>query len=118
MGIFNHEEYVRENLREILTELKKLTKNEACMADNVVSTTSNNLTFNRKGCLFWWNKISDAASYRLRLSIEDDEIDVIEFDRNKSWYLFNGYVAGLTYTVKLIAENRNGQSIANCELSF
>lgn len=56
--------------------------------------------------MVWWKNQDEALLYRLRLFIEEYEIEVIEIERSKAYHKFNDLV-GTGYKVKLEVEDRN-----------
>ena len=91
-------------LKTILTELRESKK------DHLVSAkkTEEHFHIYQKGHMIWWEKNPDAATYRLHLYIGEDEIDVVEVERNKAYHTFIDLVGTGMYRVEYEAEDRGG----------
>lgn len=63
-------------------------------------------------------KSKDASCYRLRLFIEDDEIDVIKIERNTAYHTFKDLNVDLEYEVLLEIEDRNGKVINKLSYNY
>ena len=96
---------VKNELSSINHKLDKLSPSH----ENVVSNKGT--TLHSKGKMVWWTKSKDASCYRLKLFIEDDEIDVIEKERNTAYHTFKDLNTDLEYKVVLEIEDRNGKII-------
>ena len=96
---------VKNELSSINHKLDKLSPSH----ENVVSNKGTIL--HSKGKMVWWTKSKDASCYRLKLFIEDDEIDVIEKERNTAYHAFKDLNTDLEYKVVLEIEDRNGKII-------
>ena len=66
-----------------------------------------------KDNLVWWSKVEDAARYRVIFYINGDEVNTIDLDRETRYYTFSELPNGVTYMVKVIAENREGNEIVS-----
>ena len=102
--------------RALLDVNKKITSiNEKLDKFNLPQTeytvSSKGITLHSKGKMVWWTKSKNAVCYRLKLFIQDDEIDVIEIERNKAYHTFIDLYQDLSYRVVLEVEDRNGEII-------
>ena len=91
-------------LKQILAELKE-SKAELPVASK---RTEEQFNIYKKGHMVWWQKNPDAAAYRLHLFIGEDEIDIIEVERNKTYHTFIDLVGTGIYRVEYEAEDRDG----------
>lgn len=97
---------VKTQLASINMKLEKLTSSqEECTVSN------KGVTLHSKGKMVWWTKSNDASCYRLKLYLRNDEIDIIEVERNKAYHTFNDLNSHLSYEVKFEIEDRNGKII-------
>lgn len=64
-----------------------------------------------KANLVWWSNVDDAARYRVLFSINGDKVDAVDLGRETRYYAFAKLPKGITYTVTVIAENREGNEI-------
>lgn len=88
---------------------------------NKILQASSNETFDRvdgdgislfrRGKMVWWTKKQEASSYRLRLFVGNDEIDIIEIDRSRAYHTFTDLVGMGMYKVSLEVEDRDGNII-------
>lgn len=97
---------VKNELASINQKLSKLIDSQE---ENVVFNKS--ITLHSKGKMVWWTKSNDASCYRLKLYLQNEEIDIVEIERNKAYHTFNDLNNYLSYEVKLEIENRNGKVI-------
>lgn len=98
---------VKIELSSINHKLDKLTPSQECCEPY------SGTTLHSKGKMVWWIKSKDASCYRLRLFIEDDEIDVIKIERNTAYHTFKDLNVDLEYEVLLEIEDRNGKLLTN-----
>ena len=91
-------------LKQILAELKE-SKAELPVASK---KTEEHFNIYKKGHMVWWQKNPDAAAYRLHLYVNDDEIDIVEVERNKTYHTFTDLVGMGMYRVEYEAEDRDG----------
>jgi hypothetical protein len=72
------------------------------------------------GLMVWWNKCEDASLYQVKLYINiGDQTQIlatIPIKRNTFYHTFTG-LATYKYTVEVIAENREGEVIAEGKTS-
>lgn len=109
---------VKGAVREIENQLIDI-KNEIKSA-NKIKTNSNiegTLLICSRDKMVWWKKQEDASIYRLRLFIENHEIDVIEVERSKAYHTFTDLV-GTGYVVKLEVEDRSGNVTKSIEITI
>lgn len=97
---------VKNELASINQKLSKLIDSQE---ENVVSNKG--ITLHSKGKMVWWTKSNDASCYRLKIYLQNDEIDIVEVERNKAYHTFNDLNNYLSYEVKLEIEDRNGKII-------
>lgn len=103
---------VKIELSSINHKLDKLTPSQECCE------SYRGTTLHSKGKMVWWIKSKDASCYRLRLFIEDDEIDVIKIERNTAYHTFKDLNVDLEYEVLLEIENRNGKVINKLSYNY
>lgn len=70
------------------------------------------------GYMVWWKKVDGAANYRIKLFIDNIEVDVIEIDRNKSYHTFTDLVGKGIFRVELEVEKRDGTIIDSVEVDL
>lgn len=75
------------------------------------------LTINVRNKMVWWNKQEDAALYRLKLFVKDNEIEDIEIQRTKCYHTFTDLI-GTGYKIVLEVEDRNGKILNSVEINF
>ena len=127
MGVINpYDGIARQNanthdlLKQILTQLKNWNKDGPTES---VDSDESLFTIYKKGYMVWWKKIPEAATYILTLyvgkhKIGRQEIDVIEIERNKAYHTFTDLVGADMYTVRLEAEDRDGNVIDSVEINL
>lgn len=71
-----------------------------------------------KANLVWWSNVDDAARYRVLFSINGDKVDAIDLGRETRYYAFAKLPKGITYTVTVIAENREGNEIVSATIEL
>ena len=96
---------VKNELSSINHKLDKLSPSQ----EYVVSNKGTML--HSKGKMVWWTKSKEASCYRLKLFIQEDEIDVLEIERNKAYHTFKDLNNDLVYKIVLEIEDRNGEII-------
>ena len=72
------------------------------------------------GIMAWWSSVEDAARYIVTLYINDAPISEKIVERKKKYYSFTGLAAISLrsldiYYIKVQAENRNGEIIAESD---
>ena len=98
---FGKTDAVSEELAQIRSELRR----ELPVSSQI---TQENYKIFKRGHMIWWQKNPDAAAYRLHLFIGEDEIDIIEVERNKTYHTFIDLVGTGIYRVEYEAEDRDG----------
>ena len=70
------------------------------------------------GIMVWWDKSKEAARYQVKLYLKGQknannalELTTVSIERNTFYHSFTG-LADNFYLIKVIAENREGESIA------
>ena len=116
-GIARQGATTNELLTQILAVLNNMTKD----GDTQSVESEKGLTLYKKGFMVWWKKLPEAATYVLTLyvgkhKIGRQEIDVIEIERNKAYHTFTDLVGTNWYTVRLEAEDRNGNTLDSVEI--
>lgn len=101
-------------LEIILTELKNNKEDNYPIEEE---TSLNGLKIYKRGKMVWWEKNKDAADYRLRLFVKNNEIDVIEIDRDRAYHTFADLV-GTGFKVQLEVEDRNGMIIDSVSIKL
>ena len=119
-AIVSQNENTNDLLTRILTELKNWNKDGPTES---VDSDKSLFTIYKKGYMVWWKKIPEAATYILTLyvgkhKIGRQEIDVIEIERNKAYHTFTDLVGADMYTVRLEAEDRDGNIIDSVEINL
>ena len=102
---------VNDTNRLLVKIVNKMTIVEESKVQNGI------LSLYQRNKMFYWNKIKEAACYKLRLFLNDIEINVIEIERTKSYYTFNDLV-GSGYKIILEVEDRSGSIIAQISMNF
>ena len=103
---------------------EKMAKNQntASMVDNPKTDESivknGSFVLQRKDYLVWWNKVDDAARYRVVLYINEDEVETIDLDRETRYYAFSKLPNGIACIVKVIAENREGNEVVSASIKL
>ena len=101
-------------LEEILTELKNNKEDNYPIEEE---TSLNGLKIYKRGKMVWWRKNKNAAGYRLRLFVKNNEIDIIEVERDRAYHTFTDLV-GTGFKVQLEVEDRNGQIIDSVSIKL
>lgn len=94
------------------------SKLDNLICDDSDCVESDGITLFRRGRMIFWTKVEDALCYRLRLYCCQNEIDVIELDRNKAYHTFTDLVGKGVFAVKLEVENRDGDIINSATIEF
>lgn len=113
----SHDSRANEKLAKILSELEKITK-ELGLDDDISEVANKDLCLYRRGKMFWWTKIDDAAMYRLKLCIAKLPVAIIELDRNTRYYTFKDIEGFGIFNIQLEVENRDGMIIREIDMSF
>ena len=125
MVVMSQSDVIRGAVTRALSDVKndlasinrKLDMINPSKEENIVNNDV--ITLHWKGKMVWWTKVKDASCYRLRLFIREDEIDVIEIERNKAYYSFCDLNFNLLpYKVVLEVEDRNGNIISELSMSI
>ena len=111
---------VKGALSDVKNELKLINRKLDMTNPSKEEIIVNNdvITLHWQGKMVWWTKVKEASCYRLRLFIREDEIDVIEIERNKAYYSFCDLNFNLPYKVVLEVEDRNGNIISELSMSI
>ena len=110
--------------RELRDKVEKLSnKVDGLIAklneDNSIKIVENGtFVLRSKSNLVWWTKVDGAARYCLLLSINGDEVGVIDFEREIRYHAFGRMPKGINYIVKVIAEDRNGKEIISASIEL
>lgn len=124
---YNSTSKIEADVNEIKSEIKCLLREVERINDKINTCKEDDkadykfdkkIALHRSGKMFWWTKNEKAVRYRLRLFIDDFEIDTIEIERNKAYHTFTDLVGNNQYKVVLEAEDRNGQIINSIEMKF
>lgn len=110
-------------LETVIQELRELTeKVDGLVPLNSLSEIKvqkqGEFSLKNKANVVWWTKVDLAARYRLFLTIDSDEVCIIEFDRETRFHVFEHLPKGLEYHVKVVAEDRNGKEISAVSLDL
>ena len=116
--VYHPEEFTAKQLEDIKNELRKLNTNVEKLAS---FQSSSGCKYSHKGSfcvkckdnLVWRSKVDDAAMYRMIFIIDEEEVCSLDFDRNTRYYLFGRLPKDISYSVKIIAENRDGKEIVS-----
>ena len=123
MGVVDPNAGVHHGLDAVKEELRKLN----AKVDKLIlfhSTTDlkeeiNGLFVLRcKGNLVWWTKVNSAARYHLHLSINSNEVSILDLDRDTRYHVFEMLPKGIDYYVKVVAEDRDGKEIVSASIRF
>ena len=104
---------------ELREEVKKLSnKVDRIIAkldeDNLVRKVENgSFVIKCKSNLVWWTKVDGAARYCLTLSIDGEEVGVIDLEREIRYHVFEKMPNGINYIVKVVSEDRGGKEIVS-----
>lgn len=118
-----HPNLYGQQLTMVIQELRELTEK----VDGLVPLNSfseikvqkqGEFYLKNKANVVWWTKVDLAARYRLFLTIDSDEVCIIEFDRETRFHVFEHLPKGLEYHVKVVAEDRNGKEISTVSLDL
>ena len=71
-----------------------------------------------KANLVWWTNVNGAARYRVVFYINGDKVDSQDLGRETRYYVFAKLPKGITYTVTVIAENREGTEIISATIEL
>lgn len=112
-----------QQLGMAIQELRKLTEKVDELAplnslSEIKVQKQGEFYLKNKANVVWWNKVDLAARYRLFLTIDSDEVCIIEFDRDTRFHVFEHLPKGLEYHVKIVAEDRNGKEISAVSLDL
>lgn len=113
----SHDSGANEKLAKILSELEKITA-ELGLDDEIHEAFNGNFYLFRRGKMFWWKKIDDASSYRLKLFIKGWPVACIELDRNTRYYTFKDIEGFGIFNIRLEAENHDGEIIGEVDMYF
>ena len=112
---------VDHELREEVKKLSNKVDRILSKLDEDSSTRSvENGTFvlKRKSSLVWWTKVDGAARYCLTLSIDGDEVGVIDLEREIRYHTLEKMPKGINAIVKVIAEDRDGKEIVSASIEL
>lgn len=112
---------VDHELREEVKKLSNKVDRILSKLDEDSSTRSvENGTFvlKRKSSLVWWTKVDGAARYCLTLSIDGDEVGVVDLEREIRYHTFEKMLKGINAIVKVIAEDRDGKEIVSASIEL
>ena len=124
---YNSTSKIETDVNEIKSEIKCLLREVERINDKINTCKEDDKTdykfdkkiaLHRSGKMFWWTKNEKAVRYRLRLFIDDFEIDTIEVERNKAYHTFTDLSDGERYKLLFEVEDRNGEIINKMEMEF
>ena len=71
-----------------------------------------------KSNLVWWTKVNGAARYCLTLSIDGEEVGTIDLERETRYHAFDKLPKGISYLVKVLAEDRDGKELVSASIEL
>ena len=107
---------VRTELEELNSKVDKLLKSQE--PGQVKTEYSNGLELKTQDRVVWWSKVDSAARYRLILKINVDEVGSLDLDRETRFYVFDKMPKGIYFSVKVIAEDREGNEIVSASIEL
>ena len=110
-GIYYRLGKIKEELQELNAKVDKLITSQK--DDSLKTEFANGFTLYAQSNVIWWSKVNDAARYRLVLSINSDEVCAIDCDRETRYYVFDKLPKDVYCSVKIIAEDREGNEIVS-----
>ena len=107
---------VKEELQKLNAKVDKLIHSES--SSDVKEERNGTFVLSAKSNLVWWSKVDTAARYRLILVINLDEVCTLDLDRETRYHIFEQLPKGIYYTVKVIAEDRDGKEIVSASIGL
>lgn len=107
---------VRTELEELNSKVDKLLKSQE--PGQVKTEYSNGFELKTQDRVVWWSKVDSAARYRLILKINVDEVGSLDLDRETRFYVFDKMPKGIYFSVKVIAEDREGNEIVSASIEL
>lgn len=102
---------VKTELEKLNSKVDKLLKIQE--PGQVKTEYSNGFELKTQDRVVWWSKVDSAARYRLILKINVDEVGSLDLDRETRFYVFDKMPKGIYFSVKVIAEDREGNEIVS-----
>ena len=129
MGVVTFSEggATREKIKELHETVKmlsnKVDKILRHFPDNKLAEASNDYTTLRSEYrMVWWKKVDNAFRYQLRLIAGYDadavEIDIVQVERNCSYYVFKDLPRDIYFKVILEPEDRSGEIMFSLEIEI
>lgn len=114
-GGVDHE--LREQVKQLSNKVDRLI--DKLNNDNSLKSVENgSLVLKCKSNLIWWTKVSGAARYCLTLSINGEEVGIIDLEREIRYYAFDKLPKGINYIVKVVAEDRDGKELVSASIEL
>ena len=107
---------VKEELQKLNAKVDKLIHSES--SSDVKEERNGTFVLRSKSNLVGWSKVETAARYRLTLVINLDEVCTLDLDRETRYHVFEKLPKGIYYTVKVIAEDRDGKEIVSASIGL
>ena len=107
---------VKEELQKLNAKVDKLIPSES--SSDVKEERNGTFVLRAKSNLVWWSKVDTAARYRLILVINLDEVCTLDLDRETRYHVFEQLPKGIYYTVRVIAEDRDGKEIVSASIGL
>lgn len=116
VGIYNGLGAVKTELEKLNSKVYKLLKSQE--PGQVKTEYSNGFELKTQDRVVWWSKVDSAARYRLILKINLDEVGSLDLDRETRFYVFDKMPNGIYFSVKVIAEDREGNEIVSASIEL
>ena len=115
-GIYSGLGAVKTELEKLNSKVDKLLKSQE--PGQVKTEYSNGFELKTQDRVVWWSKVDSAARYRLILKINVDEVGSLDLDRETRFYVFDKMPKGIYFSVKVIAEDREGNEIVSASIEL
>ena len=107
---------VKKELEKLNSKVDQLIKSQE--PGQIKTEYVNGFELKAQDRVVWWTKVDNAARYRLILKINIDEVGSLDLDRETRFYVFDKIPKGIYFSVKVIAEDREGNEIVSASIEL
>ena len=107
---------VKKELEKLNSKVDQLIKSQE--PGQIKTEYVNGFELKAQDRVVWWTKVDNAARYRLILKINIDEVGSLDLDRETRFYVFDKIPKGIYFSVKVIAEDREGKEIVSASIGL
>ena len=107
---------VKKELEKLNSKVDQLIKSQE--PGQIKTEYVNGFELKAQDRVVWWTKVDNAARYRLILKINIDEVGSLDLDRETRFYVFDKMPKGIYFSVKVIAEDREGKEIVSASIGL